>query len=313
MPESEKPSAKRWAWLGPAFLVYAAVVVLADRLPPDGRAHGSLAQFLGRFHPLVVHLPIGLVLLVPVLELAGAWGRRAELRGAAALVLALAALTALAAAGDGWLLAWSGAYSGPLVERHLRGGLIFAGLCLAALAARGWARPGAAALPYALLLAASVAAMVWTSHQGGQITHGDAYLSEYLPGRLKAWFGIRAKTRAARPAAPARGEATLYAAKIDPIFQRSCVSCHNPNKLKGGLRMDSYAELMKGGKGGEEIDPWHPETSELVRRITLPPDDDDHMPNNGKNPLSPAEITLIENWIAAGATATEPAARAPAQ
>ena len=36
--------------------------------PPDGREHGDLGQFVGRFHPLVVHLPIALLLLVPLLE-----------------------------------------------------------------------------------------------------------------------------------------------------------------------------------------------------------------------------------------------------
>jgi mono/diheme cytochrome c family protein len=153
--------------------------------------------------------------------------------------------------------------------------------------------------------------MAWASHQGGEITHGEAYLTEFMPGRLKHLIGIRERAEPPGPAKPAPAAATLYAAKIDPIFQRSCVSCHNPAKVKGGLRMDSYAELMKGGKGGEEIDPWHPETSELVRRITLPDDDDDHMPNNGKNPLSAAEIKLIEAWIAAGATDTQPAVPPP--
>jgi uncharacterized membrane protein len=321
MPARDRAARRRPGWLLLALLAWLGLAALISRLPPDGRAHGSLAQFLGRFHPLVVHLPIALILLVPVLELAGRGGRRPELRGAAVLVLALATAAALAAALDGWLLAWSGAYSGPLVARHMRAGAIFAAACLVALFVRlqdcradrpeggPGPRAGWAGFLYGLLLAAAILVMVWASDLGGQITHGDTYLTEYMPARLKGWLGIRAPAQAARPAARPKGEATLYAVKIDPILQRSCVSCHNPNKVKGGLRMDSYAELMKGGKGGEEIEPWHPQDSELVRRITLPPDDDDHMPSNGKNPLSAAEIKLIEDWIGAGATDTQPAAQ----
>jgi uncharacterized membrane protein len=285
--------------------------LLAHHFPPDGRTHGSLPQFLGRFHPLIVHLPIGLVLLVPVLELAGAWGRKPDLRSAAGWVLTLGAAAAVVAAFDGWLLAWSSGYSGPLVKSHQSAGIYFAELSALAALYRAW--PGGqkasrlTAGAYALLLGLSIGTLCWASHLGGQITHGNDYLSEYMPGRLKAWLGVKEPAPAVRPKAAAQAEPTLFAAKINPILQRSCVSCHNPKKFKGELRMDSYAELMKGGKGGEEIEPWHPQDSELVRRITLPDDDDDHMPSNGKNPLSAAEIKLIEDWIGAGATDTQPA------
>jgi len=63
---------------------------------------------------------------------------------------------------------------------------------------------------------------------------------------------------------------------------------------------------MRGGENGAEVVPWHPQKSELYRRITLPPDDDDSMPGNGKNPPSADEIKLIEQWIAAGASNTQP-------
>ena len=302
--------------LGGVLTLAASIALgfLARGYPPDGHAHGSLPQFLGRFHPLVVHLPIGLILLVPVLELAGSWRRRPELRTAAGWVLHLGAATAVLAAYDGWLMAWSGGYSGPLVAGHMRAGMICAECAALAALYREWAASrqrwsGFALYGYVAFLGFAVGTLCWASHQGGEITHGGAYLTEYMPGRLKSLLGVKEEAKPVRAAAKPKAEQTLYAAKIDPIFQRSCVSCHNPKKEKGDLLMTSYAELMKGGKGGEEIEPWHPQDSELVRRITLPDDDDDHMPNNGKNPLSAAEIKLIEDWIAAGATDTQPAAQ----
>src|ERR1035437_2381056 len=84
-------------------LVYAA---------PDGRERAELAQFLGRFHPLVVHLPIALLLLVPLLELAALAAERRHLRQSALFVLGLATAAAIGSAWLGWLLAWSGGYEG---------------------------------------------------------------------------------------------------------------------------------------------------------------------------------------------------------
>src|SRR5882757_7062269 len=87
--------------------------------PPDGRERGDFSQFVGRFHPLVVHLPIALLLLVPLLECAAWFGERSHLRQAAALVLVLATAATIASAWLGWLLAWSGGYEGSLVTSHM--------------------------------------------------------------------------------------------------------------------------------------------------------------------------------------------------
>src|SRR5580692_10771214 len=61
----------------------------------NGHPHADWQQFLGRFHPVAVHLPIGLLVLVPMLELVGAL--RPALREAAGFVLALAFASCLLA------------------------------------------------------------------------------------------------------------------------------------------------------------------------------------------------------------------------
>jgi mono/diheme cytochrome c family protein len=296
-------------WLG--LILVAALAALAWRLPPDGRERAALAQFFGRFHPILVHLPIGLLILVPVLELAGAFGRRDDLRASAGFVLNLAAAAAVVAALDGWLLARSGGYYGPLVVRHMWCGAGLAALCLVAAAARSaLAADRGAGLGfgfiYGPLLLGALGLLTWTSHQGGQLSHGEGFLSEYMPGRLRAWLHVPTPVPPKAAAAVPASQATFYGARIAPIFTRSCVSCHGPAKVKGDLRLDSYAGLMLGGKGGEEIEPWQPAQSELVRRLLLPPDDDERMPNNGKNPPTLDEIHLIEQWIAAGASDKQP-------
>lgn len=299
-PESRRAS----AWLGLGLGLLALAVPL--RLLPDGRTHGSFAQFVGRFHPALVHIPIALLALAPLMELGGSFRRWAHLRPAAGFVLALATLGAVAAAFDGWLLAYSGGYSGPLVVRHLWGGVALAGLCILVCGLR-WrfaGRKAAFSLVYLPLLCAAAALMVWTSDQGGKITHGDRFLTEYMPGRLRAWLGLAPAPAAAEPAA---GGPTFYRARIVPILERSCVSCHNPKKEKGGLLLDTYEHLMKGGDDGPAVVPWRADKSELLRRVLLPRDDDDFMPSNGKNVLAPEEVRTLRAWIAAGASADEPA------
>jgi uncharacterized membrane protein len=93
---------------------------------PDGLEHGELTQFIGRFHPLVVHLPIAFLLLVPLLECVASIRRWNYVRESVDFVLALAALSALLAVFLGWLLAWSGGYEGKLVTSHMWGGFSLA-------------------------------------------------------------------------------------------------------------------------------------------------------------------------------------------
>ena len=104
---------------------------------PDGLEHGELSQFVGRFHPLIVHLPIAFLLLVPLLEGAGSIRRWSRVRESAEFILTLAVLSALVAVFLGWLLAWSGGYEGKLVTSHMWGGFSLAVAVLLCFVLRG--------------------------------------------------------------------------------------------------------------------------------------------------------------------------------
>jgi mono/diheme cytochrome c family protein len=137
--------------------------------------------------------------------------------------------------------------------------------------------------------------LVWTAHQGGTLTHGNGYLTEYMPASLK-----RVLTPGMLRAAPASG--SFYAEHIDPIFDANCVSCHGASKTEGGLRLDSYNRLMRGGDDGSVILSGQPEKSLLLARISLPAGDKHRMPAEGRPPLRPEEIAWIRAWIAQGAS-----------
>ena len=110
-------------------LIILIVLVLLLFLPPDGNERAEWMQFIGRFHPLAVHFPIALILLVPIFELVGRSTRFSYLRLSASFLLGLATLAATAAAILGWCLGRSGGYSGPLVTQHMWGGILLTFMC----------------------------------------------------------------------------------------------------------------------------------------------------------------------------------------
>lgn len=284
-------------------LVTLAIILvlfpLALFLPPDGNEGAAWAQFIGRFHPLAVHLPIALILLVPVLELAGLDERLSHLRSSASFVLGLATIAAAVAAILGWILGRNGGYSGPLITQHMWGGLFLAIVCWVCWTLRS--RDQRPDVPYWAGLVIALGLVSWTGYRGGQIAHGENHLLEYMPGALRSILGIPAETA---PAPLDVAANTFYYVKIRPVFASHCVTCHGPEKQRSRLRLDSYASVMHGGKHGAVIKPRDAKGSELLRRVTLPPSDDDFMPKEGKRPLSQDEVKLLELWIAGGASAT---------
>src|SRR5215471_1729251 len=104
-------------------LLLAALLLLA---PPDGVERASLMQFVGRFHPLSVHFPIAVLLIVPLFEILGRKRSAPFLLASVDFLLLLAACGALLSALLGWCLARGGGYSGRLVSQHMWGGLLVA-------------------------------------------------------------------------------------------------------------------------------------------------------------------------------------------
>jgi mono/diheme cytochrome c family protein/uncharacterized membrane protein len=274
-------------------LVSLALILLPDIIHLDGKPHADWEQFLGRFHPLAVHLPIGTLVLLPILEVAGA--RKPALREAAELALGFACVASLGSLVLGYLLAFGGGETGPTLVRHLWGGTVLSiGLMACVLVRPEWI--GGVSRLYPIVLSGVLLTLVWTAHQGGSITHGANYLTAYMPPRLRALLRVSA-------ADPDRADAgTFYGKRIYPIFDANCLACHGATKSQGGLRLDSYEELMKGGKDGPVIIPRDTTHSLLLQRITLPPDNAKAMPAEGRPPLKPEEIAILRAWVEAGAS-----------
>jgi uncharacterized membrane protein len=265
-------------------------------LPLNGQEHAEWVQFLGRFHPLLVHLPIGMLVLLPMLELAGK--TRPALRDTAGFVLALTLMTGAIALCLGVMLAYGSGVMGTTVTRHMWGGTALLIQLLACVALRPAWTSGQAARVYPALLGVTLLTLVWTAHQGGSLTYGSDYLTRYMPAPLKRFLPI------ASTASDAAYAGSVYARSIHPIFDAKCVACHGASKEQAGLRLDFYELLMHGSKDGAVITPGNPDRSLLLQRVTLSPTDRHFMPAEKRTPLSPAEIAALHAWIQAGASPT---------
>ena len=122
---------------------------------------------------------------------------------------------------------------------------------------------------------------------------------QHVPNGLRPIFGLP-KTEVKTVAS--KEELIVYTDLIHPVFEQNCITCHNPDKRKGEFNLETYQSLLKGGDMGYAIAPGDREDSELYYRITLPHDDEDFMPAEGKPPLSEAEVTLVGWWIEEGAS-----------
>jgi len=96
--------------------------------------------------------------------------------------------------------------------------------------------------------------------------------------------------------------------QIQPIINDRCLECHSQDKRKGGLSLASYADALDGGRNGPAIRPGSATRSILIHRLTGAVEP--QMPKD-KDPLTPAEIALIRQWIDQGARRTPTSARAP--
>jgi len=257
------------------------------------------ALFLGRFHPLIVHFPIALLLLALLVEWRATRRPSPAAVSLAGLILWLGSMSAVLAAIAGLLLGSSGTYAGQVYDRHMVLGLAVA--ATSTVSALMWSlrdRGGRWVRAQQGLLVLAVALVVAAGHLGATLTHGEGFLSEYAPAPLRSLLGT-----GGAPAVRPNGPVVVYDTLVAPALHSRCVTCHGPAKVEGGLRLDTAAALLKGGDDGSVVSPGRAEDSDIVRRIWLPQSHEDAMPPKGHRPLAPSEASLLRWWIDQGARA----------
>ncbi len=292
----------RAKWLGAGGALLVALLILAGinlQDPP------TLVRLAGRLHPLIVHFPIGLLLLALLFRFRAFRGTApGNLGYSADLIWDLGALSALAVALTGNALSLEGGFDKELIYWHKRLGIAVAlASSGASVVRRLRVVPGSVhwTILHYLLVSATAISLVAAGHLGGTMVHGAGYWSAYLPesvGRLVDPFAPRF----------IRGEpyvdfhqARIFPDLVVPVLNSKCTSCHGPTRQEAGLRLNSYEAVLAGSNRGAILQAGAPYSSELLRRVTAPLADKDHMPPAGNAPLGIGETELLRWWISEGA------------
>ena len=252
----------------------------------------SINTFIGHFHPVLVHLPIGFILAGLLLLWLSRKSKYAGLQPAIPVILFWGAVMATLSCITGYLLSISDDYDANLVGWHQ-----WMGIGVALLSWVLWLnqkRKGDG-FDRALISIALFGLILITGHLGGSLTHGSGYLS------FSNIYNSDSGSVASIKPLPNVQEAMAYQDVVKPILETKCYSCHGANKQKGKLRMDDSLALMKGGKDGEIIEPGNAVNSEMIKRLLLPVDNEDHMPPKEKPQPTESQIALLHWWINNGA------------
>lgn len=252
-----------------------------------------MSSLIGHFHPVFVHLPIGILILAGILQVIEKKKPGTDFGQAITISLLIGMISAVISCTTGYFLSRSDDYDEQLVSQHQWMGI---GVAVVAIVLYFLRRRNTAKRWHWPLMIVLIVLVGITGHIGGSLTHGSDYLTRPFTD-----MGESADT-AQRIAIQDVQEAAAYKEIIQPLLQTKCYSCHNKNKQKGGLRMDEQALLLKGGKYGVVLLPGKAAESEMLKRLLLPREHEDHMPPKEKPQLTEGEVALVHWWIESGAS-----------
>jgi len=256
----------------------------------------DLLILLGRFHPLIIHLPIGFIVLGVLIELNKnnlKWSKEAL-----QFIFFWASITGIFSIITGYLQYQKEGYLWETIQGHLIAGILTVilsfifflylkrNLVFESIKTRFFT------FGHILLLTI-------TGHLGGNITHGEDHLKEPFNNLVGISSSIEENTiRFYDDFA----EKPVFTSLIQPLLDDKCVKCHNDKKSKGGLKMHTIESLKQGGKNGYVLNFDKPELSEILIRIHLPEQEKKHMPPSSGKQFSREEINVISQWINQGSS-----------
>ncbi|MBX3239756.1 MAG: DUF1549 domain-containing protein [Chitinophagaceae bacterium] len=250
-----------------------------------------LWTFLGRLHPMVVHFPIGLLVVALIMEMIGR--KKKNYHDAIKTVVVIGTISSVLAVVMGLMLAQAEDYGGIIKDIHQWTGI--ATMVLAGITTYAYMRMSRQLQVF--LLTITVVGVTVAGHYGASLTHGEDYLTSVLPSSDAAGSNFVLATTDGPLSETQVQELNL---QVRTILAHSCNNCHGVAKTKGDLRLDSREYIEKGGESGPVIVPGDPGKSELMRRVLLPSNHKEYMPAKGKG-LTKEEIAILDYWIRKGA------------
>lgn len=254
----------------------------------------DLTAFFGRLHPLLVHLPIGFILLALLLDLK--WFKENGSRfNFLKIIWFLAFISSFFSALMGWLLAQNGYYiDADLIPHQYTGILLVFFSCL------GWViRIRNINMPSLFIRINNfivLVLLILVGHLGGSLTHGSDYLTKHAPDFITSKQEYKNKLFEEYTL----DSIVVFKDFVQPLLNEKCVACHNNDISRGGLNLSNIESIKKGGRSGAAFVSKNPSKSLIFKRISFSQNNEKFMPPTG-TPFSYHEIQLVQWWIQEGA------------
>ena len=256
----------------------------------------EISTFFGRFHPLLVHLPIGFLILAVLISIKQK-DKNLTYTKILRLIWFLAFISSFFSAIMGLLLAENGHYIENDLSLHK-----WTGIALVCLSFLGWLFHlnlfNISILVKKINNSFIILLIFIVGHLGGSLTHGKDYLFRFSPEVVRTKLITKTKPISFKKAS--LDSVYVFNDIIQPLFNNKCVACHNEIIKRGSLNMTTSLNLLEGGKSGAAIVPKDLGKSLAFKRVTLSQNDQEFMPPTGI-PLNYEEIQLLEWWIKEGA------------
>ena len=254
----------------------------------------DLAAFFGRLHPLLVHLPIGFILLALLFDL-----KRFKEKGSRFnflnIIWFLAFISSFFSALMGWLLAQNGYYIDADLTPHQ-----YTGILLVFFSCLGWVlRIKNINMPSLFMRINNLIVLfllILVGHLGGSLTHGSDYLTKHAPDFITSKQEYKNKLFEEYTL----DSIVVFKDFVQPLLNEKCVACHNNNISRGGLNLSNIESIKIGGRSGAAFVSKNPSKSLIFKRISFSQDNEKFMPPTGI-PFSYHEIQLVQWWIQEGA------------
>lgn len=320
--ELENDDAEKGSAVGPFFLTIFVLAIIggliylpfyAEQEPLKGILDSEQwwVPNVGEYHPLILHLPIGIIGLTVFMEVCSwlSFGRYrpmtgvglflAFLTGAFACVTGLFDMTVDGLVAEDW---------GDDMFKHMWMGITFVGVLGLAFLAKIWGRHSGSRGPvYGFLLLGAAGVMSYGAHFGGLETHGSDPIENTLKGLGMIGGDEESEAEVEVPAKKLPKDRLAFAEVVLPIMDNKCLYCHSEadGNSKGDLWMDTYENLLIGGELQDDeperyttLVPGDAKKSYMIEVMLLPMDDDMHMPpSKKKKQMEEHEIKLITWWV----------------
>ncbi|MBJ6366512.1 DUF1592 domain-containing protein [Snuella sedimenti] len=247
-------------------------------IPLLGEIENTFFLFLGRFHPLILHIPIGTLIVLFLMETISMLRPKLNLDTACDILLWFTALSIIPTVIIGFLLAYSGNYNDDALEKHQWFGWFTALVCVWLLVLRhkrSSVQKDQVSKVYRVVLLVNVVLLSLAGHYGGSLTHGANYLTKYMPSGLKTVLGVAPENYGVYMALNNPGDSTSvqavhYQTKVRPVMEKYCFECHGEDKQKGGVRLDVLHWDMINGPDAEG---WH-SALDMINSGEMPPEEE---------------------------------------